>query len=79
MLLQAKGPYEALQAFLRRMESLQLLVQPSDLALQSLEGKVDAKTPGVVNQTLTQLKLRLSFFDRVAEPEAKAALPQRRP
>ena len=79
VLLQAKGPYEALQAFLRRMESLQLLVQPSDLALQSLEGKVDAKTPGVVIRPLTQLKLRLSFFDRVAEPEAKAAAARRRP
>ena len=79
VLLQAKGPYEALQAFLRRMESLQLLVQPSDLALKSLEGKVDAKTPGVVNQPLTQVKLRLSFFDRVAEPQAKAAPPKRRP
>ena len=75
VLLQAKGPYEALQAFLRRMESLQLLVQPSDLALQSLEGKVDAKTPGVVIKPLTQLKLRLSFFDRVAKPEAKALKP----
>ena len=79
VLLQAKGPYEALQAFLRRMESLQLLVQPSDLALKSLEGKVDAKTRGVVIQPLTQLKLRLSFFDRVAEPQAKAAPPKRRP
>ena len=79
VLLQAKGPYEALQAFLRRMESLQLLVQPSDLALKALAAKGDAKAPGAVEKPSTQLKLRLSFFDRVAEPEAKAAAAQRRP
>ena len=79
VLLQAKGPYEALQAFLRRMESLQLLVQPSDLALKSLTAKGDAKAPNAVEKPSTQLKLRLSFFDRVAEPQAKAAPPKRRP
>ena len=79
VLLQAKGPYEALQAFLRRMESLQLLVQPSDLALKALAAKGDAKAPDAVEKPSTQLKLRLSFFDRVAEPEAKAAAAQRRP
>ena len=79
VLLQAKGPYEALQAFLRRMESLQLLVQPSDLALKGLTAKGDAKAPNAVEKPSTQLKLRLSFFDRVAEPQAKAAPPKRRP
>ena len=79
VLLQAKGPYEALQAFLRRMESLQLLVQPSDLALKALAAKGDTKAPDAVEKPSTQLKLRLSFFDRVAEPEAKAAAAQRRP
>ena len=79
VLLQAKGRYEALQAFLRRMESLQLLVQPSDLALKALAAKGDAKAPDAVEKPSTQLKLRLSFFDRVAEPEAKAAAAQRRP
>jgi len=79
VLLQAKGPYVALQAFLRRMESLQLLVQPSDLALKSLTAKGDAKAPNAVEKPSTQLKLRLSFFDRVAEPQAKAAPPKRRP
>ena len=79
VLLQAKGPYEALQAFLRRMESLQLLVQPSDLALKALAAKGDTKALDAVDKPSTQLKLRLSFFDRVAEAEAKAAAAQRRP
>ena len=33
VLLQVQGPYTGIRAFLRRMEALQLLVQPSDLAL----------------------------------------------
>ena len=79
VLLQAKGPYQALQAFLRRMESLQLLVQPSDLALKALETTVDTEASEAMAKPQTQLKLRLSFFDRIVEPQAKAAPPQRRP
>ena len=65
VLLQAKGPYRGLLAFLRRMESLQLLVQPSDLALKALDAKKDAKNESAASAPLTQLKLRLSFFDPV--------------
>jgi type IV pilus assembly protein PilO len=61
------------------MEALQLLVQPSDLALTALAAKGDAKAPNAMEKPSTQLKLRLSFFDRVAKPEAKAASSQRRP
>ena len=75
VLLQAKGPYQALQAFLRRMEALQLLVQPSDLALKALAAKGDAKAPNAMEKPSTQLKLRLSFFDRVAESPANAPKP----
>ena len=64
VLLQVQGPYTGIQAFLRRMEALQLLVQPSDLALRALEIKADDKDSAARVQPLTELKLRLSFFDK---------------
>ena len=66
VLLQAQGSYSALQAFLRRMERLQLLVQPSDLALKAVavKPKADDNSGPVLNEPRTQLKLRLNFFDR---------------
>lgn len=68
VLLQVQGPYGAIQAFLRRMEAQQLLVQPSDLALKALEVKGDAKDPAARVQPLTELKLRLTFFDKNPTP-----------
>ena len=65
VLLQVQGPYAAIQAFLRRMEAQQLLVQPSDLALKALQVKGDAKDPAARVQPLTELKLRLTFFDKI--------------
>jgi len=75
VLLQAKGPYEALQAFMRRMESIQLLVQPSNLALKALNKQGGATKSTVPVKPRTELKLRLSFFDRVAEPQTKDSSP----
>ncbi len=84
VLLKAIGPYEALQSFLRRMESLQLLVQPSNLALKSSSKgqKIKVRSTAVeLEKPNTELNLRLSFFDRVdgAEPQSKDQEPQRRP
>ena len=42
VLLQVKEAYGAIQAFLRRMEAQQLLVQPSDRALKAVELKAGA-------------------------------------
>ena len=66
VLLQVQGPYAAIQSFLRRMEAQQLLVQPSDLALKALQVKGDAKDPAASVQPLTELKLRLTFFDKTS-------------
>ncbi len=68
VLLQVKGAYGAIQAFLRRMEAQQLLVQPSDLALKAVELNAGAKDPGGRVQPLTELKLRLTFFDKTPTP-----------
>ena len=75
VLLQAKGSYQGLLTFLRRMESLQLLVQPSDLALKALESKATKENALASSTPLTQLKLRLSFFDPVKEKNTKKAQP----
>ena len=75
VLLKAKGPYESLQGFLRRMESIELLVMPSDLSLKALNNKGTANDDGVLVKPRTELNLRLSFFDRVAEPQTKDSPP----
>ena len=66
VLLQAQGGYLALQAFLRRMESLRMVVQPSDLALRAL-GVPQQKDGAAFAPPLTQVNLRLSFFDRTVD------------
>ena len=64
--LGVQGGYEALQGFLRRMEALELLVDASDLELRNRPDQTPTQPP------LTELGLRLSFFDRAPEPEAEA-------
>ncbi|HJN36996.1 MAG: hypothetical protein AB8E87_13820 [Prochlorococcus sp.] len=74
VLLRARGPYSGLQIFLRRMEGLTVLVSPSDLALRAI-----AAEQGEEGQpraaTLTELKLRLNFYDKLV-PAAKQAASQ---
>ena len=76
VLLQAEGPYPGLLAFLRRMEQLELLVQPSDLELVALEDSTDSSDEDdqqPAGPPRTRLKLKLTFFDKTAEPvEPKA-------
>ena len=69
VVLGVQGGYEALQTFLRRMEDLEILVEASDLQLQNRP----ASDPG--QQQLTELGLRLSFFDRAPQPEADGNNP----
>ena len=64
--LGVQGGYEALQGFLRRMEALELLVDASDLELRNRPDQTPTQPP------LTELGLRLSFFDRAPEPKAEA-------
>ena len=72
VLLQVRGPYVGVLQFLRAMETLELLVQPSDLELKAvpLETNADGVPEG---PPLTELKLRLSFFDKTTDgdPDAK--------
>ena len=76
VLLQAEGPYPGLLSFLRRMEQLELLVQPSDLELVALDDvsqASDADDQQPAAPPRTRLKLKLTFFDKTTEPvEPKA-------
>ncbi len=64
VLLQVEGPYQGLLQFLRRMEELELLVQPSDLELTALGNPATASDqPVVIGPSRTRLKMRLTFFD----------------
>ena len=68
VLLQVEGPYQGLLQFLRGMEQLELLVQPSDLELTAFDDPANASEQPVINRlSRTRLKLRLTFFDQAAE------------
>ena len=74
MLLRAEGAFSALQAFLQRMEQLQLLVESSDLELQSVQPPdQDPSEPDVPAKAMTELGLQLSFYDR--QPTESANSP----
>ena len=66
VLLQVDGPYENLLKFLRRMERLELLVQPGDLELMALEQPKPAGGEEVASiaPPHTRLKLTLNLFDK---------------
>ena len=68
VLLQVEGPYQGLLQFLRGMEQLELLVQPSDLELTAVEDPANASDqPLVIGPPRTRLKLRLTFFDQAPQ------------
>ena len=71
VLLQVSGPYVGVLQFLRAMEKLELLVQPSDLELKAVPLETDADG-APAGPPLTELKLRLSFFDKTTEGDQDA-------
>ena len=74
VLLQVRGPYVGVLQFLRAMETLELLVQPSDLELKAVspETNADGDPSG---PPLTELKLKLSFFDKTMDGDQDAKEP----
>ena len=68
VLLQVEGPYQGLLKFMRGMEQLELLVQPSDLELTALDDSANASDASVtIGSPRTRLKLRLTFFDQASK------------
>ena len=74
VLLQVSGPYVGVLQFLRAMEKLELLVQPSDLELKAVPPETNADG-APAGPPLTELKLRLSFFDKTTEGDQDAKEP----
>jgi type IV pilus assembly protein PilO len=74
VLLQISGPYEGVLQFLRAMEQLELLVQPSDLELKAVPPETNADE-APAGPPLTELKLRLSFFDKKTDGDRDAKEP----
>ena len=59
-------PFSGLQEFLKRMESLELLVESSELEIRAeRSGQSDQDADPVESRTL--LTLKLSFYDMKAE------------
>ena len=69
VLLQVEGPYQGLLQFLKGMEQLELLVQPSDLELTAIEDPANASDQSLLvsGPPRTRLKLRLTFFDQASK------------
>ena len=74
VLLQVSGPYEGVLQFLRAMEQLELLVQPSDLELRAVPPETNADG-APAGPPLTELKLRLSFFDKSTDGDRDGKEP----
>ena len=71
--LAVSGPYAGLQEFLQQMESLELLVESSDLELKAAV-KTNKKDQSVVSpvEARTELTMQLSFYDpqQLANPDS---------
>ncbi|NKB74397.1 MAG: hypothetical protein GKR83_07755 [Synechococcus sp. s2_metabat2_7] len=74
ILLQVRGPYTGVLQFLRAMETLELLVQPSDLELKAVPPETNAEG-APAGPPLSELKLRLSFFDKTTDGDQGAKEP----
>lgn len=72
MLISLRGPYPNLLAFLRRLESLNLLVIQSDLRLEAPPASTDPKQPPSRN---VSMKLSLRVYGKAGSGEAAATSP----
>ena len=65
MALNVTGPYAGLQRFLQQMEALEVMVESSELNLQA-SSRRDAESAQASEASKTDLKLKLSFYDRIS-------------
>ena len=61
--LAVRGPYAGLQEFLQRMESLELMVESSDLEIKAAAQSNDDQDATAPVESRTELTIQLSFYD----------------
>lgn len=76
--LQVKGSFNGLHRFLQAVEKLELLVDSSDLSLETAAKAASAPSEDAPRTATTVLSLQLGFYDRLPVPESdsKRSRPQ---
>ena len=77
--LAVRGPYAGLQEFLQQMESLELLVESSDLEIKAAAMRKDDQGATAPVESRTELTIQLSFYDPRQEIDLDSGNSQEMP
>ena len=77
--LAVRGPYAGLQKFLQKMESLELLVESSDLEIKAAATNNDDQAGTAPVASRTELTIQLSFYDPQKEIDVDSGNSQEMP
>ena len=77
--LAVRGPYAGLQKFLQKMESLELLVESSDLEIKAAATNNDDQAGTAPVASRTELTIQLSFYDLQKEIDVDSGNSQEMP
>ena len=77
--LAVRGPYAGLQKFLQKMESLELLVESSDLEIKAAATNNDDQAGTAPVASRTELTIQLSFYDPQKEIDIDSGNSQEAP
>ena len=77
--LVVRGPYAGLQEFLQQMESLELLVESSDLEIKAAATRNDDHGAKAPVESRTELTIQLSFYDPRQEIDLDSGNSQETP
>ena len=77
--LAVRGPYAGLQKFLQKMESLELLVESSDLEIKAAATNNDDQAGTAPVASRTELTIQLSFYDPQKEIDIDSGNSQETP
>ncbi len=77
--LEVRGSYAGLQEFLQKMESLELLVESSDLEIKAAATSNDDQAASAPVALRTELTLQLSFYDPQKEIDVDSGNSQETP
>ena len=77
--LEVRGSYAGLQEFLQKMESLELLVESSDLEIKAAATSNDDQAASAPVALRTELTIQLSFYDPKQELDVDSGNSQETP